>query len=172
MCSCLSANCSTENSCGSELRQHTACDGNLDETFTRLSQNKELLILPHASLSLFFFCVCMCMCMCVCLGVCVAVSDLAALQTSTDVSRGAVGSHSIEEAPGSSDAFSLPLGSVRAAQQNLPPTLVLPPGPSLRQNYKGPPTAGSSLCSPSFSHPPLPSLPPLAADTAFTAGKL
>lgn len=85
---------------------------------------------------------------CVC-----SVSDLAALQTSTDVSGGAVGSHSIEEAPGSSEAFSLPLGSVWAAELNLP--LPSPaPGQSLHQNYKGPPTAGSSLCSPSFSQPP------------------
>lgn len=88
---------------------------------------------------------------------CIAAPDLAALQTSTDVSGGAVGSHSIEEAPGSSEAFSLPLGSVWAAQQKpLSPFLPQPPGPSLRQNYKGPPTAGSSLCPPSFSQNPRP----------------
>lgn len=105
-----------------------------------------------ASFSLFsgvYVCVSVCLC--------VAVPDLAALQTSTDVSRGSVGSHSIEEAPGSSEAFSLPLGSVWSAQQNpLSPFLPQPPGPSLRQNYKGPPTAGSSLCPPSFSQTPRP----------------
>ena len=63
---------------------------------------------------------------CVCL--CLAVPDLAASQTSTDVSRGAVGSHSIEEAPGSRAAFSLPLGSVWAAQQKAP-LPISPPAP-------------------------------------------
>lgn len=87
----------------------------------------------------------------------VARPDQPALQTSTDMSRGPVGSHSIEEAPGSSVAFSLPLGSVWAAQQNLlSPFLPQPRGPSLRQNYKGPPTAGSLLCPPSFSQNPRP----------------
>lgn len=88
---------------------------------------------------------------------CVAVPDPTASQTSTDVSRGVVGSHSIEEAPGSSEAFSLPLGSVWAAQEKKEnPLPNSPPGPSLHQNYKGPPTAGSSLCSPSFSQTPRP----------------
>lgn len=44
------------------------------------------------------------------------------------------------------------------AQCGLPsktsPFLSPAPGSSLRQNYKGPPTAGSSLCFPSFSQPP------------------
>lgn len=147
LCSCLGANSTTGMNFRSKLWQHR--DGNWDETFTRLSPNKELLILPPDSLSLFFVCMCVCLWVCVCS--CFWSCSLADIYRHTQ--GGAVGSHSIEEAPGSSEAFSLPLGSVWAAEQNLP----LPnpaPGTSLRQNYKGPPTAGSSFCSPSFSQPP------------------
>lgn len=94
-------------------------------------------------------------------GPCASVPHLASSQTSTDVSSGFVGSHSIEGAPGSGAAFSLPLGSVWSAQRSpVSPFLPQPPGPSLRQNYKGPPTAGSSLCPPAparfflLSNPP------------------
>lgn len=76
------------------------CDGILDTIFTRLPRNQEALTQVNALFSLFFW-VYMCVFPCACL----AVPDLAALQTSTNVSGGAVGSHSIEEAPGSSEAF-------------------------------------------------------------------
>lgn len=95
----------------------TACDGTLDEAF---SQGKTvLLICPLFSLFSTVYVhnfVCLC----------VAVPDLAALQTSTDVSRGSVGSHSIEEAPGSIEAFSLPLGSVWSAQHYPPLPFSIP----------------------------------------------
>ena len=80
LCSCVSAKSSNGNSFGFKLQQHTACDGNLDETFT----NQEPLILPHASLSLFL----VHKSVCLCVRECVAVPDLTALQTSTDVSGG------------------------------------------------------------------------------------
>lgn len=95
----------------------TACDGTLDEAF---SQGKTvLLICPSSSLfSPVYVHSSVCLC--------VAVPDLAALQTSTDVSGGSVGSHSIEEAPGSIEAFSLPLGSVWSAQQYPPLPFSIP----------------------------------------------
>lgn len=66
ICCRVGAKCSIGNSFGSKLQQHTACDGNLDETFTRLSENQEPLILPHASFSLFSgVYVCMPACVCV-----------------------------------------------------------------------------------------------------------
>lgn len=112
--------------------------------------------------------------------------DLAALQTSTDVSGGrlvvVVGVCRItfhRRGPREQARLSL----CHLAQCGLlsrtpsPSSLPQPPGPSLRQNYKGPPTAGSSLCPPSFSQtqPPLPppsALPLLDSDTASTAGVL
>lgn len=121
------------------------------------TNNPSFCLAPRFHCLVVDMCMGVCASLHVCVHVCVVVPDPAALQTSTDVSGGPVGSHSIEEAPGSSEAFSLPLGSVWAAQQTPSPHfLPQPSGPSLRQNYKGPPTAGSSLCV----SPPLPFAPP------------
>lgn len=98
--------------------------------------------------------------------------DLAALQTSTDVSGGRVAVVVVggvcritfhRRGPREQARLSL----CHLAQCGLlsrtpsPSSLPQPPGPSLRQNYKGPPTAGSSLCPPSFSQtqPPTPLRP-------------
>lgn len=102
--------------------------------------------------------------------VCVAVPDPTASQTSTDVSRGVVGSHSIEEAPGSSEAFSLPLGSVWAAHEKKTLSPILPQAQAFTKTTKVP-LLLAALSAPLPSLKP-PALPPLAADTAFTAGVL
>lgn len=145
------------NSSGVELL--VACDGNVRRFSHKTSRKLRKLAHFHC----FFLC-CSAVFMC---GPCASVPHLASSQTSTDVSSGFVGSHSIEGAPGSGAAFSLPLGSVWSAQHSpVSPFLPQPPGPSLRQNYKGPPTAGSSLCPPAparfflLSNPPNPRRPP------------
>lgn len=107
-----------------------ACDGNLDETFTRLSQNKELLILPHASLSLF-------VCMCLSLGVCSCFWSCSL----ADIYRRVQGGCRItfhrrgpREQWGVLSATWLSTG----CSAKPPPSLVLPPGPSLRQLQRSP----------------------------------
>lgn len=98
---------------------------------------------------------------------CVVGPDVEALQTSTDVSRRSVRSHSIEEAPGERGGFLIAtwLSVVCSAQTPLAPlTPPTPPthpqAPSLHQNYKGPPTCWQlSLPPPSFSQPPPPLRP-------------
>ena len=126
----------------------------LSQDFQKKKQQKiqEPLILPH------FHCFLVYLCLCTCARVCVAAPDLAALQTSTDVSGGPVGSHSIEEAPGSSEAFSLPLGSVWTAQQHplfspFPPS-TLPTSPEAQASAK---TTKVPLLLAALSAPPPPS---------------
>lgn len=93
---------------------------------------------------------------------CVVVPGLEALQTSTDVSRRSVGSHSIEEAPGERGGFLTAtwLSVVCSAKTPLapltpPPTHPLKPRASTKTT-KVPLLAGSSLCPLLPSHNPLP----------------
>lgn len=105
MCCCLSL--ALETALGvssSNIRLVTGIWMGLSQDFHK-TKSLSYCLIPHFHCFLVYMCVCLC------------VPDPTASQTSTDVSRGVVGSHSIEEAPGSSEAFSLPLGSVWAAQE-------------------------------------------------------
>lgn len=107
---------------------------------------------------------------------CVVVPDLEALQTSTDMSRRSVGSHSIEEAPGERGGFLTAtwLSVVCSAKTPLAPLTPPPPSPEPPPKLQRSPYLLAALSAPSFllSTPPPLVLPPLDADTASTAGVL
>lgn len=147
MCCCLSL--ALETALGvssSNIRLVTGIWMGLSQDFHK-TKSLSYCLIPHFHCFLVYMCVCLCVCSC------------SWSHSLADIYRRVQGGCRItfhrrgpREQWGFLSATWLSVGCSRK-KNPLPNS---PPGPSLHQNYKGPPTAGSSLCSPSFSQTPRP----------------